>query len=272
MNSKTEKIKKKAIALLCIKPNKEHINFLKQLTRHYNIYFICDQDISNLDLPKIKNLNYIYYDDESVANKGYKNSCIYINKVKSPQGLITSWDKALYYFCEVNTKYSHIWFIEDDVFIPLPKTIINIDKKYSNKYDLLVEADKLFNYKGLKKDISYWIKVKNTYDILELPWYKSMQCVTRVSKHLLLKIKEIVNKYNTLVYHEYMFNTLAHIYNLNIKVIDELKTIEYRHNKGFNWNYDEIEFDKLYHPMKDMKLQKVYHDIIKKKDILETSI
>uniref|UniRef100_A0A6C0D8N5 Uncharacterized protein n=1 Tax=viral metagenome TaxID=1070528 RepID=A0A6C0D8N5_9ZZZZ len=267
MNDKTKKNKKKAIALLCKTPPKEHIDFLKQLNHNYDIYFICDQDISKLNLPNINNIHYIYYNDAFVAEKGYHDSCIYIKKNKGSHGLVTSWDKALYYFCEVNSTYSHIWFIEEDVFIPLPETIRNIDKKYSNKYDLLVQDNFIYNYIGIKRDITSWIKVKETYDILNLPWYKSMQCANRVSKKLLVKIKDIVKKYKTLVYHEYMFNTLAHMNNLNVKVIDELKYIEYRHNNKTNWNYNEIiDFTKLYHPIKDMKLQKVYHELIAKKD------
>lgn len=271
---KTRKQKKKAIALLCRTPHEEHINFLNQLTSYYDIYFICDQNISNLNLPKIHNIHYIYYDDEFIGKKGYHDSCLYINKEKGKYGLVASWDKGLYYFCEVNNKYSHIWFIEDDVFIPLPNTLINIDKKYSNKYDLLVSSD----YKSENGDLKKWgvnekwNKLKTAKYVLPYPWYRSMQCTNRVSKKLLLKIKNMVNKNNTLVFHEYMFNTLAHMKNLNVKVIDELKTVKYRHNNNTNWNYDEIHFDKVYHPMKDMKLQKIYHELIAKKDKLERGI
>lgn len=267
----TKKFKKKAIALLCRTPHEEHINFLKSLKRNYDIYFICDQDISNLNLPKINNIHYIYYDDEFVAKKGYHDSCLHINKNPIELGLVNSWDKAFYYFCQVNTKYSHIWFIEDDVFIPLPHIISDLDKKYSNKYDLLVGANYKSEHGDLKKwGVSErWNKIKMAKYVLPLPWFRSMQCANRVSKRLLLKIKQLVAQYHTLVFHEYMFNTLAYMNNLNVKVIEELKPIEYRHNSNTNWNYDEIEFDKLYHPMKDMKLQKVYHEIIKKKSILE---
>lgn len=269
---KTRKFKKKALALLCRIPHQEHINFLKQLTKYYDIYFICDSKV--LDLPNIKNIHFIYYDDEFVANKGYRNSCMYINKKDSSEGLIGSWDKAIYYFCEVKTKYSHVWLIEDDVFIPLPNILANIDKKYSNTYDLLAAA----NYKSEDGDLkrwgvsNKWNKLKQASYVLPLPWFRSMQCANRVSKKLLLTVKEMVKKHHTLVFHEYMFNTLAYIHKLKIKVIDELKTIKYRHKNNTNWNYDEIEFNKLYHPMKDMKLQKVFHEIIKKKDSLERSM
>uniref|UniRef100_A0A6C0D7M0 Glycosyltransferase n=1 Tax=viral metagenome TaxID=1070528 RepID=A0A6C0D7M0_9ZZZZ len=277
---KTVKLQKKAIALLCKTPHEEHINFLKQLRNTYDIYFICDQNISNLNLPKINNIHYIYYEDEFVAKKGYRNSLFPMGKKKTDYGLVTSWDKAFYYFCEINTKYSHIWFIEDDIFIPLPQTITNIDKKYSNKYDLLVRS----NHKSEDGDIKKWgvgnqrwEQVLNEKYKLPLPWFRSMVCATRVSKRLLSKIKEIANKQDTLVFHEYMLNTLTHMNNLNVKVIDELKMINFRHknnikNDYYNWNYDEIiDFTKLYHPMKDMKLQKVYHELIAKKDKIDTS-
>jgi hypothetical protein len=271
---KTRKFKKKALALLCRIPHKEHIDFLKQITKYYDIYFICDTKASDLNLPTIDNMHFIHYTDEFVANKGYRNSCMYINKKDSPEGLIGSWDKAIYYFCEVNTKYSHLWLIEDDVFIPLPNTLVNIDKKYPNTYDLLASS----NYKSEDGNLkswgvsNKWNKLKKADYVLPLPWFRSMQCANRVSKKLLLKVKDMVKKHHTLVFHEYMFNTLVYMNNLKIKVIDELKYIKYRHNNNTNWNYDEIQFDKLYHPMKDMKLQKVFHELIKKKDSLERSM
>jgi hypothetical protein len=274
-NKQTRKLKKKAIALLCLKPCKDQINFLRKLTSHYDIYFICDQQISDLDLPKISNIHYIHYSDTFVGNKGYKKSCLIINKKPGAQGLITSWDKSIYYFCEVNTKYSHVWFIEDDVFIPLTNTLINIDKKYGNSYDLLVNA----HYKSENGDLEKWgvckkwDKIKKADYVLPLPWFRSMQCANRVSKQLLSTVKDFVKQHNTLLYHEYMFNTLSYINNLNVKVIDELKLIKFRNNNDTNFNYDEIiDFNILYHPMKDMKLQKIYHEIIEKKDKLERSI
>ena len=270
---KTRKLKKKAIALLCRIPHEEHINFLKGLTTHYDIYFICDKDISDLNLPNIQYMYYIYYKDKFVADKGYKNSCMYINKNTESYGLVSSWDKAFFYFCNINTKYKNIWFVEDDVYIPLKSTLVNIDKKYSSIYDLLVESDRKSENGNFKEwgVSNLWEKMKNADYVLELPWYRSMQCINRVSYKLLNLIKELVENNNTLVFHEYMFNTLAHKNNLKVKVIPELKNVKWRYRNN-NWNYDEIEFDKLYHPMKDMKLQQVYHEIMKKKDMLKRGI
>ena len=41
----------------------------------------------------------------------------------------------LYYFSKLNTSYKNVWFIEEDVYVPNEKSIINIDNKYKN--DLL---------------------------------------------------------------------------------------------------------------------------------------
>jgi hypothetical protein len=52
---------------------------------------------------------------------------------------------------------------------------------------------------------------------------------------------------------EALFNTIAIHNNLEIKAVPELSPIVYRHN----WTLSDISADKLYHPIKNIRIQ--YH-------------
>ena len=56
----------------------------------------------------------------------------------------TSREKALYYFCTHDIDFDHIWFIEDDVFIPNITTIDYLDNKYPHG-DLLCASNSVVN-------------------------------------------------------------------------------------------------------------------------------
>ncbi len=226
-----------AIALLCVKPHINHINFLKELPG-YDIYLICDSN-EQLGEPPASHIHYIQIKEDECVQSKYINAAITIQKE------ITSWDKALYYFCKINTAYSNIWFIEDDVFIPEVNTIHAIDIKYPNA-DLLV-GDHSENKIG---DMGWhwggvWKRAKHR---LPLPWYSSMVCAIRVSRTLLGHIAAEIERQERILFIEMFFNTIAAHNNLNVVVAPELSTIYYRKD----WNNDEFNKTNLFHPIKDI--------------------
>ncbi len=163
-----------------------------------------------------------------------------------------SWDKATYYFSKINNNFDYIWYIEDDVFIPNSNAIYNLDNKYKD-YDLLTRANNIsFDYND-RLNGGHWHLARN---MLRLPLFGSMVCALRISKNLLNKVNEFRNKHNRLLFIEIMFNTLCSQNKLKNKIVPELITIAYR----YDWKYNLIKENFLYHPIKDLEVQKNYYE------------
>jgi len=229
-------------------------------------------------------INIINLDENEVKEAGYFNSN---NNMRQR---VSSRDKAFYYFNRVNhTDYKHIWFIEEDVFIPTTKTISNLDKKYpygdymSNSY-FIVDNDinNLDNFNSINKEFPVVKHVKGPYQekwaftdfnldkYFGFPWLKGMTCAIRVSKIFLKHIDIFAIKHKTLIIDEVLYLTLAVHNNLSIINPIELLPIVYRCNFNSSpiygiyrdtitnylyWNLDDIREDYLFHPIKDLKFQ-----------------
>ena len=226
---------------LTVTPCEKFYNFIKQLPDIEYIY-ICidnnDYNIPNYD-GKIK---IIKIDNKESISNGFHSSVLNYKKKA------LSRDKALYYFYKNNINYDYIWFIEEDVFIPTIETIKNIDIKYPDN-DLLVSSNNIIYQKHTNW---HWNVVNRQLNgKLSLPYSKAMICAIRCSKKLLECIFNHALKYKTLFMDEAMFNTLALHNNLNVKDIEELKTIVWRKK----WTKNEININNLYHPVKSIENQ-----------------
>ena len=167
---------------------------------------------------------------------GYKNSSFLIK----PNGSI-AWDKALYHFCVKDTSYDHVWFLEDDVFIPNNTIISTIDSKYPNA-DILSKS-KIVNSTG---ELSWlWKQAKGQ---LPLPWMRSLVPAVRLSRSVLILVNRYVNKNKKLLFIEFLFHTLAMHKKLHIEEILELEGILYKKN----WSFMDIKQTCLYHPVKNI--------------------
>ena len=225
---------------LTVTPNEKFYDFIKQLPDIQNIY-ICidnnDYNIPNYD-GKVK---IIKINNKNCEREGFQNTHSRIRGA-------TSREKALFYFYKNNINYDHIWFIEEDVFIPTIETIKNIDIKYPDN-DLLVSDHNIIHE---KRTDWWWILVNYQLNYkISLPYASSMICAIRCSKKLLEYIFYFAFKYKTLFFCETMFNTIALHANLNVKKIEELKTIVWRKE----WKKNEIDINNLYHPVKSIKTQ-----------------
>ena len=258
--NKKDKLKnideKISLSFLCIKPNPILVDFLiklKKANENYDIFLVCDDNSKKYYINN--DIKVIQIDRDVSKKAGYHSATdnMFRRYHKLPDTL--NWDKVLYYLCN-NNNYKYNWIIEEDVFVPTVNTINNIDKKYK-KSDLLVSKNTI-NKNG---DTSHWhwnnqIYRENKSYFFEPPWYNSMTCACRLSNKLLEEIRLFVLKEETLVFHEILFNTLAMKKNLIVDTPKELKNIVWKKD----YKFSDINKNYLYHPIKDLKLQKEFRE------------
>jgi hypothetical protein len=229
---------KNCICIVCYEANYVWVEFLSEV-KNYDVYIIIDDNISDYYdhmFSDYKNVNLVRIKDEDCYVNGYKNMNFTVRKE------ITGWEKAIYYFSNINTVYDNIWFVEDDVFFNSEKTLMDIDAKYISS-DLLTNSYNE-NETGSK---NYW-----NWKVINIefppPYYSAMCCAVRMSNNMLLKIKEYANNYKTLFFIEALLPTLCKKANLIYDTPDELQNII----STKNYNDDEIDTKNLFHPVKDM--------------------
>lgn len=253
-----------AICLLSFQPKLELIELYDGLYQgdSYQIYVIVDDnewDISDLK-ENFSNIVFIKVKEEICKKMGYQN-LNYMVKNGEP----SAWDKGIYYFCEESKiQYPFIWFLEEDVFIPTSNTIKNIDEKYDQE-DLLIKSmnipGKNVNRVGPQlNEVDKYINPK-----LKLFLRKSMVCAIRISHLFIQKIKEYVRENKTLFFLEYFFPTIAEYLKLKVNKIEELEEIHFRKI----WTIDDIfkRSQSLFHPVKDVMLQKSFRRTIDVNDV-----
>lgn len=241
---------KNIICFLTANPSKVFYQLCKDLKRPNMDMYICidnnEYEIPGYDyaIPLIK------IDNNECESAGFKNTVVYC------RNRACSRDKALYYFSKKNNNYDNIWFIEEDVLIPHPETIKNIDKKYQeNCADLLCPSHKISNSKE-NKSHWYWWPLINSQINLEPPYGRSTICAIRVSKKLMNAISEYADKYKSLFMDEVFFNTISIHANLEVKPISELSTILYKKD----WKKEDIQISNLYHPIKNHNTQRDFRN------------
>jgi hypothetical protein len=265
-----------AIVFFTYRPPIEIFEFAEKLKNNkYDVYVsVNDNEYEIPEYDKNK-ITIIKLDNHLCYNEGYFNTNINI------KNLVNSRDKALYYFNRINSiNYKYIWFIEDDTFIPTTHTLSDLDNKYLDGDYLTNDYFTVYNlvsdlhiYQELRKDFSF-IKFKNNFNFnhgfafeeihlyYPFPWIKSMSNAIRVSMNFMQKIDEIAKKFKKLAMDEVLFPTLSLHNNLKIIVPIEFSPIVWRREvlndflKSYNWDYNQIRSEYLYHPIKDLKLQK----------------
>ena len=233
-----------AVCILTRKPSVVWLDFLHTWTHEYDIYVMIDDnqlDITEL-VEKYKNIRFLQIEDSESIEKGYVNVNYIFNKPA------TSWDKALYYFCEKNTSYKNVWFIEDDVYIPSMKHLIQLDEKYQN-VDLICNQHGN-NYDGQSNGWSHWGEAEKYF---ELPWSNGLQCICRMSDSLLSKIKGFVETEHTLTFLEVLFPTITDQNHFIYAVPTEFEQVECCRTYG---DWKDINPNAFYHPVKDFEHQK----------------
>lgn len=234
--------------MICYKPNDTWIDFLSKFTK-YDVYIVIDDNSKDYkeEYSKFSNVNIIQIKNEDCKNRGFVNMVsVTINKD------ITSWEKSVYYFSTINTQYSKVWFIEDDVFLYDEQTLLEIDSKYDNS-DLLSNTYKE-NINGDKNDWNW-----RSIDIkFSPPYYCAMVCCVRLSSNLLSKIMDYANEHNTLFFLEALFPTMCKINNMKYDTPSEFKNIVYMKS----YEYIDIDKSNLFHPVKDIDMHTYYRRML----------
>jgi hypothetical protein len=232
---------KNAFCLITKEPHDIWLKFLNGF-KNYDIFVAVDIkiDINKYNYPNIK---FIIIEDDECKNNGYFNSSFLIPKTP------ISWDKALYYFCEINKIYENVWFCEDDVYIPSEVNIKNLDENY--KDDLIccpMEGNTTIktNNDGIIREYCWSITEK----YFEIPWYQGLIAITRIPKKLLEKISEFTKKHKQLDFLEVVIPTLGGENKINI--ITPIELIEVTCCNKLDPN--NLDKNKIYHPIKDVNI------------------
>lgn len=229
------------IALLCVCPTEKVIEFAKNYSITHPTYIVCDDPMC--ETPTLPNITFVKITDEECRTTGYNNSNPAISKKPS------AWDKVILYFCEKNVEPDHVWFLEEDVFVPRADIFKKLDKRYPTT-DLVTKQ----HVKDSEDpSFEFWYDGDGK---MERPFYRSLVCSTRVSRRLFNKVKELHDSKNTLCFIEIIFNTLAVQNGFTIEMPSELQTIIFRHT----WTEGTVNSDGLFHPVKDTALHDTYRE------------
>ena len=244
------------LCFLTVTPQEDYLDFLLRFTVTQTVYIVCDNNEYNPpEQIKSKDYNAVVITEEDPDSvKPVSPNTLYFIKiaedVAGKRGFIntnnavpktpSAWDKALYYFCLKNAA-EHVWFIEEDVFIPRANILDEINVKYPT-------TDLVTKQHVLEKDdpaFYWWFDGEGKMD---RPYYRSLVCASRVSRRLLNLVAKMAKEKRTVCFLEILFSSLAHNNNFTIEQIPELQSIIFRHS----WTKDTVHMNGLFHPVKNV--------------------
>ncbi len=245
-----------AIIVLCrVRPPDHIINFYREfIGLGYAVYLLPDAGDS---LQEIGGIQVISIDDADAFAAGYYDSS---PSFKKPSRVV-AWDKAFYYFNRINLQYDHVWFIEEDVFIPSAEIIQQIDLQHPSAD--LISRENIINTTGELESWYWWKYVPQ--DLLPLPWSRSLVCAARMSKRLLACIDQLVIASGHMLhvdtapsrsqtfrapFVEFLFHTIALAQGMKVTTPIELSNITWQRD----WKLPEISSSRLTHPVKELWL------------------
>jgi hypothetical protein len=236
---------KNAICLITIAPNIIWVDFLSEF-KNYDIYIVLDNINFNTEIyevnKKYSNINFIKIQNEDCIDNGYIHSS-YMPNSSLKFNEIIAWDRALFYFTNIDISYDKIWFFEDDCFFYNEETILNIDLKHPN-------SDILCRDKNPEPKDDEWCWFWPAINInFPRPYFHSPICGVRLSNKFLFHLNEYTKQNNKLFFIEAMFPSIAHRNNLLYELCDELNQIFWRRE----WNIEEFNKEKIFHPVKNIE-------------------
>jgi hypothetical protein len=235
---------KKCIAIICRQPQLSWLYFLNAF-ENYDIFFIIDDNQTDYNImykSLFPQINFIQIDEKVCQDAGFNNSSTALG-FKT----VIAWDKALYFFSQINKDYEHMWFIEDDVFFYNENTILTIDTNYPESDILSQSYEGGINIDGKRDDWHWSLIIPHIRDI-KPPYYSTIICAVRMSKSLMMCINEYVTKNKSIFYIESFFSTIAKSNNLIYDNPLELRTII----SSRRWDFDELNRVNLFHPIKNV--------------------
>jgi len=242
------------LCFLCVAPPKEFLESLVKFTQTQPVYVICDNNeydppesteyktirITDKEAPSVRpvipgTLYIVQIADEICSEYGYINSASTIPKKPS------AWDKALYYFCLKNMA-PHVWFVEEDVFVPRANIFDDINKRHPTTDFVTKQHVSETDDPGFY----WWFDAEGK---MERPYYRSLVCAARISRNILNEVAKIANEKKTVCFVETLFSTIVHHKKFTIEMPGELQSVIFRHN----WTKETVHMNGLFHPVKDVK-------------------
>jgi len=205
---------------------------------------VCDRnshDYQSLWGSEFSNVNFVQIVGAEPEKHGFKN----LSSAIAPQQIVNAWDKAVYYFSKINTKYDNVWLIEDDVYFYSEKTLLDIDAAFTDS-DLLTNVS--IPKSDDMKSTWHWHWCLFNVNLPEESQHRAMVCAARISKALFSCINSYVKDNNTMFFLEAFFPSIAIHNNLKYSMPKEMNNIEYRHD----WTSEDINNTHLFHPVKNM--------------------
>jgi len=237
----------RAVCLITRDPNTIWMQFLDQF-KTYDVYVVVDNnnwkpECFNILYP---NIHFYQIDDDLCKQTGFYNSSVAMDLKP-----VISWDKALYFFANICTKYEQIWFLEDDVFIFEEKTLNILDNTHKTADVILKRYTKYKTPKHLLTKFWHWDKITIQFNS---PLFQSMICVCRLSKLFLKHLNEYVKINKSLCFIEALIPTIALKKKLNVKCPSNFDTIRWKSN----YEKEQINKQNLFHPVKDINKHKEF--------------
>lgn len=242
------------LCFLCVAPPKEYLKTLVPFTETQTVYVLCDNNeyvppespdfktvkITERDAatshPVIPGVLYIVQIQDDICGKaGYINSASTIPKKPS------AWDKAIYYFC-VKNMAPHVWFVEEDVFIPRANIFDEMNGRYPNT-DLV---GKQHVSETEDPGFFWWFDAEGK---MERPYYRCLVCAVRISRNIFREIATMAAEKKTICFVETLFSTIVEHKKFTKEMAPELQSVIFRHN----WTKDTVHKNGLFHPVKDVK-------------------
>ena len=255
-----------SICFLTANPPDDFYRLIKDFIPNHKVYVCIDDNTRKVDWEGVE---IIQMDENIPHHAGYHSMVAHGDKYYDKS---VSRDKAHYYI-QKNLDTNHVWFIEQDVFIPRHDLLKQIDDEFKDS-DLLIrdiqsqETHPNWPHWGLGK---LWSGEK----IPNKNFRRSMVSAVRVSKKFVecMDIYLYENNRSGLFIDECFIPTLANLNNLKIDCPKELSYIVWRdgekpekneegYKNSFNNEYlifpyskDEVNQNMMYHPIKDLKRQ-----------------
>ena len=129
-----------ALCFLTGKPSTETLEFAQELAAdavQYDLHVFVMVDENQLDLTTLNTkapLRLLQIPNDQPLHHGFHQT----TSLGPRWPDITSWDKALFYFCVLQKQYDFVWLIEDDVFIPSARAVRSLHQLYSDTADLVI--------------------------------------------------------------------------------------------------------------------------------------
>ncbi len=206
---------------VCVVSHHFHIEWIKFLNtfKTYDTYFVVDDNKQHFNYlqKKYPAVKILQMESSNCEISGFKNLIADVY----PKKTVSAWEKAIYYFSQINREYEFIWFFEADTFFYNEQTLEQIDDKHQTE-DLLSRYV-FCNEHGTTDPKDWrWFNIHNVTPIkLAPPWYGTLPGALRMSSRLLCRIADYAKVYGTLFYLEAAFPTICLSNKLSHRAIEE---------------------------------------------------